>query len=224
MTGWLAILGDLGGPWWLGLILWLWMTRMRLQWRVYIITHWRCTVPIAFPFKSGSHGKGNGQLWPPVGTSCSLPGQQSHLGIQEPWLLPVLWPQMATWWWPMLGTSLRPMLSPVAAQGPCLAHRGPELGWLDKRVWPEGEPDLASINVGCGHRCTGAFLFSISQTQGATYFILALVTGWSWTVVPRMCTELPITHLLSTQSAPHTQAWSQDSLLLQGKSPSGFPG
>lgn len=43
---------------------------------------------------------------------------------------------------------------------------GTDLGWLDQRVWPGGEPDLASLNGGCGHWCTNAFLFSISQTQG----------------------------------------------------------
>lgn len=232
MTGWLAILGDLGplraGPHFV-------VVNDKNEIVVTDLHNHSLKMYSANRVPLQVYGKGNGQLWPPVGT-CSLSGQQWHIGIQELWLLPVLyqhiyralgpgtdlgWPHDGGQCWELL---LRPMLSPVTAQGPCLTHRGTDLEWLDKRVWPEGEPDMASLHVGCGHWYTGVFLFSISQTQVATYFILALVTGWSWTVVPRIWTELPIIHLLSTQSAPYTQTWSQDSLLLQGKSPSGFSG
>lgn len=102
------------------------------------------------------------------------------------------------------------------------------MGGLDKRVWPGGGLDLAALNVGCGRGCARCPPSPSLPTPRLhfIYSVLALVTGWAWTVVPRMCAELHLPSTLyilalSHQSAPHPPpAWVQNSLLLQGRSPS----
>lgn len=66
------------------------------------------------------------------------------------------------------------------------------MGGLDKRVWPGGRPDLAALNVGRGHGCARCPPSPPLPTPRLhfIYSVLALVTGWAWTVVPRMCAEL----------------------------------
>lgn len=74
------------------------------------------------------------------------------------------------------------------------------MGGLDKRVWPGVGPDLAALNVGCGRGCAQCPPSPRLPTPRLhfIYSVLALVTGWAWTVVPRMCAELhpsPSPHL-----------------------------
>lgn len=79
------------------------------------------------------------------------------------------------------------------------------MGGLDKRVWPGGGLDLAALNVGCGRGCAQCPPSPSLPTPRLhfIYSVLALVTGWAWTVVPRMCAELhPTLYPLHTCPVP----------------------
>lgn len=68
-----------------------------------------------------------------------------------------------------------------------------------------GGPDLAALNVGCGRGCARCPPSPPLPTPRLhfIYSVFALVTGWAWTLVPRMCAELhPTLHPLHTCPVP----------------------